>query len=29
MASLGALELGPPAILVTIDRTPYTITEDT
>ncbi|GKD32099.1 hypothetical protein Tco_1242877 [Tanacetum coccineum] len=28
-ASLRAPELGPPAILVTIDRTPYTITEDT
>ncbi|GJZ01196.1 hypothetical protein Tco_0519157 [Tanacetum coccineum] len=28
-ASLRAPELGPPAILATIDRTPYTITEDT
>ncbi|GKC59304.1 hypothetical protein Tco_1086902 [Tanacetum coccineum] len=28
-ASLKAPELGPPAILATIDRTPYTITEDT
>ncbi|GJV33754.1 putative ribonuclease H-like domain-containing protein [Tanacetum coccineum] len=27
-ASLRAPELGPPAILATIDRTPYTITED-
>nr|GEW45718.1 ribonuclease H-like domain, reverse transcriptase, RNA-dependent DNA polymerase [Tanacetum cinerariifolium] len=27
-ATLRALELGPPAILATIDRTPYTITED-
>ncbi|GJZ02768.1 hypothetical protein Tco_0520729 [Tanacetum coccineum] len=27
--SLRAPELGPPAILATIDRTPYTITEDT
>ncbi|GKB58885.1 ribonuclease H-like domain-containing protein [Tanacetum coccineum] len=28
-ASLRDPELGPPAILVTIDRTPYTISEDT
>ncbi|GJV18453.1 hypothetical protein Tco_1367473 [Tanacetum coccineum] len=28
-ASLRAPELGPPAILATIDRTPYTISEDT
>ncbi|GJR53622.1 hypothetical protein Tco_1404143 [Tanacetum coccineum] len=28
-ASLRAPELGPPAILAMIDRTPYTITEDT
>ncbi|GKE91834.1 hypothetical protein Tco_1572929 [Tanacetum coccineum] len=28
-ASLRAPELGSPAILATIDRTPYTITEDT
>ncbi|GJR60928.1 hypothetical protein Tco_1503090 [Tanacetum coccineum] len=28
-ASLRAPELGPPAIMATIDRTPYTISEDT
>nr|GEU76269.1 ribonuclease H-like domain-containing protein [Tanacetum cinerariifolium] len=28
MATLRAHELGPPAILATIDKTPYTITED-
>ncbi|GKE69815.1 hypothetical protein Tco_1527887, partial [Tanacetum coccineum] len=28
MASLRAPELGPPAILAMIDKTPYTITEE-